>query len=252
MRFTLTKMTTALVILAAASGVAYAQNYKGEYKGEPVVATRPVPCVVPCQLKDGFYVGGQVGYDAYRVRESLTTAGGALAVNPQISANGWVGGLMVGYGQYLNDAFYLGAEVFGNYSDADAGFSATATAPGATVAFNNSIRVRGSWGVAVLPGVRLNDGALGYVRLGYNWANIRTSDSITGIPGSPGVNKSHTSSGFNFGVGIEALMYENWSVRAEYTHTNYSSFTSNFGASNTKYSPSDNQFMLGAIYHFAC
>lgn len=247
MRFTLTKMTTALLVIAASTNIANAQPYKGEYKDEEVAAS-PAPCAVPCLLKDGFYVGAQGGYDSYRIRNSLSSPpafGPAFNFNPQASANGWVGGVMAGYGQYLNDLFYIGAEIMANYSDATSSIGASTP----TLAYRNQVRVRGSWGVAALPGVRLNDGTLGYVRIGYNWANLQSHETATGLPVNTSVNKSHTSSGFNVGVGIETLVYENWSVRAEYTHTNYNSFNSAVG---TSFSPSDNQFMVGVIYHFSC
>lgn len=238
MRLIYNKIAASLLILAASSTVAYAQVYKDEGVA-PVV-----PCNLPCMLKDGFYIGAQVGYDSYRVRENITAP--FVSVNPQISVTGWVGGLFLGYGQYINDALYLGGEVMGDYSDANS--NVTTTTPFVTA--TSQIRVRGSWGVAVLPGVRLSDSTLAYVRLGYNWANIRAHNAATilGV-GAVTINKTNSSSGFNFGVGIETLVYEDWSVRAEYTYTNYNSFTSAIG---TKYNPSDNQFMLSAIYHINC
>src|SRR3990167_1917753 len=200
-----------------------------------------MPCPPPKMLKDGFYVGGQVGYDSYRVREGITLASpGTLTGNPVINATGWVGGLFVGYGQYFNDIYYLGGEVFGNYSGADQSYSLTDTGT-----YNSKVEARGGYGISVLPGVKLNDASFGYVRLCYNWSNLKTTES-TDIPTSG--NKSNTSGGFNYGVGIETLVYENWSVRGEYTHTGYNSFTS---ALNTSINPSDNQFMLGVLYHFA-
>jgi len=98
-----------------------------------------------------------------------------------------------------------------------------------------------------LPGMKLNDTSLGYVRLGWNWANLKSKESMTG---GASANKSNTSNGFVWGVGVETLLVDNWSVRTEYSHTYYSNFTSG-GAFATKFSPSDNQFMVGVLYHFA-
>lgn len=238
------KVTSALVIFASATGLALAGGYKGEsYKGESVVA----PCPQPCMLKDGFYVGAQVGYDSYRVRQTVTLAAPVVVgINPVLNATGWVGGLFLGYGQYMSDYFYLGGEIFGNASDARTSWAATAGA----VSYTTSVRARGSWGLALLPGVRLNDTSLGYIRLGWNWVSLRARETLTAISD---IARTNTSNGFNYGVGIETLLYDMWSVRAEYSHTGYTNFTSNntIVGTSTRFNPSDNQFMLGLIYHFA-
>ncbi|RDI44549.1 outer membrane protein [Aquicella lusitana] len=236
------KVLTASLILASSTGVAFAKGYKGEanYKGEAMAA----PCPPPKMLKDGWYVGGQVGYDSYRVRQNINTPSTSDIIgNPVLNATGWVGGLFLGYGQYLTDLFYLGGEIFANVSDADENYSLTDTVG----TYNSKFEVNSSYGLALLPGLRLNDTSLGYIRLGWNWANLKGKENITGGASS---SKSHTSNGFNLGLGLETLVYENWSVRTEYSHTWYNSFNSG-GTFGTKFNPSDNQFMLGVLYHFA-
>lgn len=239
--FTVKSLAVALV-LASTTGLAFAKNYKGEanYKGE-------VPCPPPAMLKDGFYLGAQVGYDSYRVRENFATTG--VSFNPAVSATGWVGGLFIGYGQYLTDLFYLGGEIFGNFSGAESKTTLSVVDPGEGVATaSNKVQVNGNYGLALLPGVRLNDGALGYLRLGWNWASIKGTNSVS-VPGigSGSHSNTKTANGFDLGVGIEALVYENWSVRTEYSHTWFNSFS----AGGVTYNPSDNQFLLSGIYHFA-
>lgn len=235
MRLTLNKVTMALLVLAATSNFAFAKEYKGEFKGEEAA-----PCVVPCMLHDGFYVGAQVGYDSYRVRHKFHA--GAFSFDPQISVNGWVGGLFVGYGQYLNDIFYVGAEAFGNYSDATSRHSAISTFG----RNNHEVRARGTWGLSVLPGVRVNDGTLAYVRLGYEWTSVRATDNgFSPVLGTFNFHRTNTASGFNYGVGLETLVFENWSIRTEFNHTSYNSFNSNI----VRLNPSDNQFMVAGIYH---
>ena len=58
------------------------------------------------------------------------------------------------------------------------------------------------------------------------------------------------------GVGIESAFYTNWTVRGEYTHTGFNKISSSdvdglapANAFASTLSPSDNQFMLGLIYH---
>lgn len=245
------KALTASLILLSSSGVAFAKNYKGEpvYKGE-------VPCPAPVTLKDGFYVGAQAGYDAYRVRESTTGAAtgplGTTTVssNPAVAATGWVGGLFVGYGRYLTDLFYLGGEIFADYSGAQENHNtgvSTTLGGGATGNLSTKIEARGSAGLGLLPGIKLNDTSLGYVRLGWNWVNMKATQDFTGTTGSASGSNTDTTNGFVFGFGLETLLWDNWSVRGEFDHTYYKSFN----AGSTSYDPSDNQYTMGILYHFA-
>jgi len=222
------------LLLASSTGLALAgANYKGErnFKAE-------VPCPTPPVLRDGLYVGVQGGYDSYRVREDFGLSAFGASVDPSISASGGVGGLFLGYGMDLSDMFYLGAEVFGNYSGAESDFKATFSGLGT---LHSKTEARGAWGVSILPGLRLNPALLAYVRLGYNWSSLKVEASGSGFSSS----KTNTSGGFNYGFGMESLIVDNWSVRAEFSHTDYSSSSSNF----VHFKPADNQFMAGIVYH---
>ncbi len=236
-----TKVLTASLVLAASTGLAFAKNYKGEnYKAEAM------PCPAPAMLMGGFYLGGQLGYDTYWVRENinLVTAGvTSLNANPKIGAPGWLAGLFLGYGQYF-DTFYLGGEVFGNWNGASQSYSITST----TGTYNNKFQANSNYGLSLLPGLRLNDTTTAYVRLGWNWANLQGKESQTVGATTTSTSKSNTSNGFQYGIGLETLLMGNWSVRGEYNHTSFTSFTSSMG---TSYNPSDNQFLAGLVYHFA-
>ncbi|TAK77859.1 MAG: hypothetical protein EPO11_02075 [Gammaproteobacteria bacterium] len=241
------KCLAASLILASSTGVAFAKakNYKGEsYKDEIAV-----PCPPPKMLMDGFYLGGQVGYDSWKVRENVNTPGTsnitAFTANPQIAENAWLGGLFLGYGQYLTDLFYLGGEIFANYENSNSTWSAQTATPAAS--YQSKFETNASYGLAFLPGLRVNDATLGYIRLGWNWAHLKAVENTSRSTGSDSTSDSNTSNGFNFGVGMETLVYQNWSVRGEFAHTWYNSFTTNF---DTKYNPSDNLYTLGVIYHF--
>jgi opacity protein-like surface antigen len=252
-------MKTTLKLAAIATGVltatlllsstAFAHGYKGEanYKGEAA------PCPPPERgLQGGFYLGGQVGYDSYRIRTNLNT--GSFTANPAIAATGWVGGLFAGYGQYFNDFYYLAGEVLGNYSGASG--NASYTVPALALNANSNVHVYGSWGLAVLPGIKLNNDSLLYARLGYDWARIKGNGNfaatIGGVPVSASGSNNQWTGGFTYGLGIETLLYQNWSMRTEVSHTGYNSFNNNLPAVGTvSVNPSDTQVMVGFIYHFA-
>lgn len=246
-------------VLLAATTACFAGSYKGEnYKGEAVA-----PCPTPLTLKDGFYLGAQLGYDSYRIRNNISAttlplpATETFNANPINNATGWVGGIFGGYGQYFNEWYYLAGELFVNTSGASASTTVNHTfaATGLDSLYTKT-SVGTSWGVSLLPGLKLNDASLLYVRLGYNQARIKGQASATfnGVAlGS--VSKTSWRGGFNYGLGLESTFYPQWSVRTEYTHTNYSSFSNSVtvagGKASSNYNPSDNQFMLGLIYHFA-
>ena len=105
---------------------------------------------------------------------------------------------------------------------------------------------RGNWGITVLPGLKLADTLLAYSKLGYNWANLEINESVSPVNGVPySASNNHISNSFQWGFGLETLVWAEWSLRAEFTHAELSSF----GALSAV-KPSDNQFMLGVSYHF--
>jgi opacity protein-like surface antigen len=254
--FSLKALTASLVLLST-TGLAFAKHHQQmeNYKGERSFKDVP-PCPAPAMLKDGFYLGAQAGYDSYRVRENVGFFGTGpaagtpvLVTNPAINATGFVGGLFLGYGKYMTDMFYLGGEIFGNYSGADDNgyniYNQNA------LAYTSEVKAHGSWGLAVLPGMKINDTTLGYIRLGWNWVRMESDESANPAvvsAGSYNNNPTNTVNGFAYGLGMETLLTGDWSLRAEYTHTGYSSFSSRLG---TSFNPSDNQFMVGINWHFA-
>lgn len=218
-------------------------------------------------LKDGPYIGVQAGYDGYIVKDNFFVADDDIdtfSMSPSLSATGWVGGLFVGYGHYFQNNLYLGAEVFGNTTKANTSYVFTAMSKSDldTDMYDVKFHINSSYGINLLPGIKVTPTFLLYARLGWNWVNVQaqqilTSDAGGGFPDNEittAFNKSERMNGFSYGIGLETLIVEQFSLRSEYTHTNYASFSSYsfftlpFGA---KFTASDNQFMLGLVYHVA-
>lgn len=239
---TISALTVSALVLASVSGTAlasHASNYKGDYKNE-------MPCPTPPSLMDGWYLGAQAGYDSYRIRQSISGVG---EFSSTASATGWVGGLFAGYGQYFSNYYYLGGELLANYNGNNQTTFSMVDNDGDSA--NQKFEAKGTWGISLLPGIKLNDTTLGYVRLGYNWTNFEASDSAADAGVTASGSKSNTEGGFDFGLGLETLVYQNWSVRTEYNHVWYNSFNFNAGPASESFDPSDNQFTLGVLYHFA-
>jgi len=251
LQLSLISIAVASLALSSVSFAAKGENYKGEnYKGEAMA-----PCPQPLTLNGGFYLGADVGYDIYQAEHDFsTTAAGGLSysTDPNLAAAGWAGGLFAGYGMYFNDIWYLGAEVFGAWSGASTTHTSAATIGAFSASDNAKYDSDGNVGVDVIPGVKLNPATLAYVRLGYNWADLEGSDTVVLNGTTVGSdNNSSWQGGFHWGVGIESAVYENWSVRAEYTITSFSNLNNSTSSySSTFEDPSDNQFMVGILYHF--
>lgn len=217
---------------------AYHRDYKGDdYKGEIVRK----PCCRPIKfLRDGIYVGAALGYDSFRTRQSVSEIdilGNADNANPPISTRGVNGSLFAGYGQYYR-WFYIAGEILARYSGADTTYSINA--------YNSTLSVHSTFGVDILPGVKLNDSSLLYARVGYSRTDFKLSES--GVVGG-GASESNWGNGVDLGLGLETAMWREWSLRGEYVYTYYGSLNSQLG---TRYSPSNSEFNLGVIYHFPC
>lgn len=204
-------------------------------------------CCLP-SLLDGLYIGAQIGYDSYRIRDKLNISAPIVAQTYQtLNATGPVGGIFVGIGKYFTELFYLGIEAFANESGADTRVNSTAELPPYANHFLN-YRTKASWGVSLLPGIRIIDTALGYLRFGFNGAHLEATERATFDGFNYAQNNKHTGTAFTFGLGLETLIRDHWSLRTEYTHACYSSFR--MRSRVTLNHPTDNQGILAAIYHF--
>lgn len=245
-------VSVATLLLASTSSFANGA-YKGEnYKGEAM----PAPCPVETMLKDGFYVGAQVGYDMYRISHDFTVEGDDVELDgdPTLSVDGWVGGLFLGFGKYW-DNFYLGAEIFGNASGAKSDWDTSVEDDDEGVDVDIDVKVKSQYGISLLPGYKINNNSLLYLRVGYNWAKVDFDADASDDDGDDlfGSDDNETVHGWGYGVGIETLLMDNLSVRAEYTYTKYNdpdNDDEDDGHVDFDHL-SDNQFMMSLIYHIS-
>lgn len=212
-------------------------------------------------LHDGPYAGAEVGYSSYIATQQQYTTnsdGGTTSYINRMGAQAWHERFLVGYGQYFCGPYYLGGELFGQINNTA---NAQATLPDSSTSTSvfTSLKAHRTYGIAILPGLRLTDTALAYLRFGYNSTNFIYKADVNIIPGETGgsTTRNKTSGGFAFGVGMESLIYDQLSLRGEFTHTRYQSFgTPNFSTSvddttlSYNISPSVNEYSIGLIYHF--
>ncbi len=233
--------SVSLLLTSPPSLAAYG-NYKGDYSAASQGSSSQVKT-----LDDGLYIGLAGGYDSYRIRSNInaTFNGDTFTGNPAISTTGFVGGLFGGYGEYYRNFLYLAGEAFVNLSGASS--TSTFFDTDATTSYNTRLSAGTSFGLGLLPGLKVNDSSLFYLRLGCVWANFEDRENFATAGLGTSTNPSSWQMGFVYGLGIETAIYQNFSLRAEYTRSDFSdSSHTPFG---TVYSPYDNQFMLGLIYH---
>ena len=229
-----------------AKKIAPPHSYKGEVQFKPAA---PPPVMPTLFLKEGPYLGVAAGYDSYKIHQLTSFTGTTSSTfNPNLNATGFIPALMAGYGHYFKDVLYLALEVFGNYSNAYQSTNYVINDTTDNINYNSKFFVSWGYGVNFLPGIKFTDSALAFLRLGYQMARLRGQENLMADGIIQPINTSSWSGGFSYGMGFEEAMIGNFSLRGEYSHTDYRAFTATSG---TKYFPSNNQFLLSLIYHLA-
>lgn len=234
-RLTAISLGIAAILSTTTAFAANATNITTQ--NNPVYKDATCPTIMGIQ--HGFYLGGQLGYDYYRVRQNVNLGPGLLVTNPAYAATGFMGGIFAGYGQYFYDWWYLGIEAAADFTNANT----TWLASDSLGSYSSKYSAFSSWNLSLLPGIRMNLTSLLYVRLGLAWDRVKTQENSNVLA----VNTTKWSNGFMYGLGLESVLSGNWSVRTEYNHTTNNAFTTAMGSN---FKPADNQVLIGLIYHF--
>lgn len=185
------KLVIATAVLAASSSIAFAANYKGDYKGEKMA-----PCPT-YSYTAGPYIGVSIGPII-----NVTSA--------PMAFEAFSGTLSVGWAGMLTPSFYLAGELFGQGNASIKNYSVN----------NASAKSTWTYGLDVIPGYMLTDYVLGYLRLGVGRAQFSES--------GPSGNSNNNSTAWRLGVGGQTNLYQNWDLRGEYVYNGYGS-VSNVG-----------------------
>lgn len=238
----------ALMLFIPATSIANTIINKNEDYKDDVVA----PCPVQLKLKDKYYLVVAMGYDSYKMNDKLHLSNidedRFFMLDPMLNLSGLVGEFILGYGKYFNQFYntYLGLEFFVSGTAADNSYELNIS--DFPIVVDTDIIVNRTYGINLIPGIKFNNSTLAYVKLGYNWSMISIDETVRNNTWtSVEINDSHTSHGLSYGVGLESAVDEFFSIRAELTHMILSSF---YSESGTKISPSNNQVLLGLVYHF--
>lgn len=181
---------------------------------------------VPNTTWTGFYVGGNAGYGWTKIGSSAVSALGSA--QSSFTMKGAIAGGQIGT-NIQSDKFVFGIEGdfqgswqkidgTGNATDLFRAVGSTAAIPDQTTSMDwfTTIRFRGGVGV---------DRVLIYGTGGVAAASIRTAAASSNFTL---VKEAHLRYGWTAGGGVEVMVSPNVSVKGEYLHMDFGSYTNNY------------------------
>lgn len=194
-----------------------------------------------------------------------------------LATKGWGYEAFGGYGHTFSCGAYLGLEGFYNNSPSSFRASSVDTLPadvissqaGTTTTFTSHIKLKDSYGIALLPGYKLNDHLLLFVKLGAAKRRLHVKTDLTGNP--PPLERNVLANrrdqtkdiyGYQLGLGFDLRLCENIFLRNEYTLTRYSkvkypritspllSRRGFFLAGDASFETVSGEYKIGLVYKF--
>ncbi|MBV9565324.1 MAG: porin family protein [Bradyrhizobium sp.] len=259
--------------------------------GTPVfaadMAMKAAPLAAPAYTDwSGFYVGGNVGAVGEHASGTSNFVDTAFApaspffANPQsnsLSPWGVIGGVQVGYNWQISPRFVLGVEgdfdwTSSSYSfcrQTDIRFTGCLDAPpnidGVASVSGGTDWIATARGRA---GVTFNQFLL-YATGGAAWGAVKSTESLTCLTDGCGAtstlrlaassSNTQIKSGWTAGVGLEGMIWRNWSVKGEWLYVDLGNATDTLvttgnrgGTESVVWSRSEhyNIFRVGLNYHF--
>lgn len=202
-------------------------------------------------LNNGFYLGAGAGPEATDFKQTAyinQPRNFSVTDTEHLSGTGVFGTIFGGYSWSCNQLYIAGE---GNYNVSSDEFNSS----NSEFIHNNfsktSYKLRYSYSASLIPGFLLTPCTLFYGRIGYAWGNFQTSTSDTSL-----ANVNRTLSGPRYGIGIKQAVFQNFSVRVEYSQIYYraTSFTTfdpnSFVTKTTNISPSTGLVEFSVVYDF--
>jgi len=245
----------------------------------PLLATMTSAGMAEGKPFHGFYLGAEAGYTQRTVTNSIleNSSGGGLPATPGFintsaknNINGFVYGLMAGYGQNMN-GFYLGGEITAHMDTADKSARQNLNDfQGASWPFSSEYRRGLAFGIAPRFGIILAGTTMAYGKLGVEFSHDKTSlQNIGGtissppgtaagtFPSSPMFTQTKTTASFVPGIGLERA-FNNLLARIEYNYNCGAKVRQTGNFQQAAFSTSDNQTLkytahvvkVGLAYQF--
>jgi opacity protein-like surface antigen len=202
------------------------------------------------QLSTG-YQNNTFDYSDVKVNGSRTNSDGDLRDIQNSSASGMPLNLGVGYTATLNNNFTLGLLVEYNPLSMDAG-TGSQTFNGISYADSGKStgKLENQVSVSLVPGYAFTNETMGYAKVGWVNASMKTNFNIAGLTSS-----SANSNGYLLGLGVKQLFTKNIYGFAEGNYVGFQNVTSTFKDGNgnsltSKIAPSSYSFLVGIGYKF--
>lgn len=174
---------------------------------------------VPAQAESfqGLYAGVEGGFDNYEVKVDDVDITDLVSIDATgsfdgLSGNGVMGGVFAGY-HLGGDSTFVAIEGFAQFSDASMSISAT----DGIDTIGMSIKAKESFGVAARLGMKVNPSTGLYARVGWLSTNFEASLN----DGFDTYKESEYEDAIQYGVGLETMISNNTSLRAEYLMASY-------------------------------
>ncbi|MBS0185450.1 MAG: outer membrane beta-barrel protein [Proteobacteria bacterium] len=215
--------------IASLSSSAFAANFTGPYAG--------------------VVLGPNVFQSGYS-QSAAANGGGATKANSTNTLFNY--GLVAGYGSTFGQ-YYVGGELTFSTQTGETKYNATSAAN--TGNAYATIKETYSINPVVRLGAMIAPKTLAFVKLGAAGTQIKVNAQPFTTPALSTTYKK-TLWGYSMGLGMETLVTDSVSIRADFTHNIYptKTFTIANGANATnqgKISPRDNIVRIGASYHFS-
>jgi outer membrane immunogenic protein len=194
----------------------------------------------------GGYIGADLGYALTDSNSSFLSTSPYAAIKPEATPKGFIGGVHAGYNQQAGNLVFgiEGTASIGNITETRADpLIAMGLPAGNTVTSSSDYQgsIRAKAGIAA-------GNFMPYLTAGIAGAHLKTS--ATNSVGSP-LHDETFGYGWVAGVGVDVAVADNWSVNAEYLHSDLSAPNLYVGENyETKIHPTSNTFQVGLSYHF--
>lgn len=186
-------------------------------------------------LGSGLYLGSGLQYNLGDVDYTSNTTFSAGIENTatqtaDISANGFSGIALLGYGFPLCNQFYMGMEMQGAIMAGQRGSTSTSAffSDGTEViALNAKVKISNNYGVFLRPGYYPNQNMLLFLRGGYINGRFETDTGAGELGGSSDVSQNKRANGYLLGLGTEMRITKEWGARIEYDYSRYETINVN-------------------------
>lgn len=184
-----------------------------------MIALATVAFAAPAHAEgfQGLYAGIEGGYDNFEVKVDDVDISEFTGFESEgsfdgLSGNGVMGGVFAGYHLGSGNTF-LAVEGFAQMSDAAMSVSAT----DGVDTISASVRAKESYGAAVKAGIKVNNMTGLYARVGWISTNFETKLN----DGVDTYKESETEDAIQYGAGLETMLSDTMSLRAEYLRASY-------------------------------